>query len=273
MAYDVKLEERVDEYEFPVYEQDAVTENGLVIPNARAIVRGDTDEVVGLVKSAYKVLTHADALNPILEAFEKTGEKVHKNVSLTQNGARMYANLTFPEHQRSAGGGDNYWPGITVTNSLDGTRKYMTEMEILRLVCTNGMRLPHRIAGFSIGHHKNAEWDDQVHRVLELFEQPEQFEFITAWNQIAGPNKRNEEIVLDEIEKVIESDGCIFPKRYTENVKDYYQNHEDGFTVWNFYSAFNSVVEHDIKREKEKIERARSLDANLFDTFEMLYGN
>lgn len=271
MAYNVKLEEHVDTYEFPVREEEAVTESGLVIPNARAIVRGDTDEVVGLVKSAYKTLTHDAALHPILEAFERTGEKVHKVIRTTHNGARMYANLTFPEYQRSAGGNDNYWPGITVTNSLDGTRRYMTELELMRLICTNGMRMPVSMAAFQIGHHKNADFDDPVHKVLELFESPESFEWITAWNMIPGPAKRDEEVIIEAIEEVVNTDGCKFPVRYADNVVDYYQNDEDGFTVWNFYNAFNSVIEHDIKREKNKVERARELDVNLFNTFEKVY--
>ena len=271
MAYNVTLEEHVDDYDFPVIEQPVETDSGLIVPNTRAIVRGDTEEVIGLVKSAYKVLTHGQALDPVLEAFEKTGEKIHKSIRTTHNGARMYANLTFPEHQRSAGGNDNYWPGITVTNSLDGTRKYMTELEILRLVCTNGMRMPYRIAGFAVGHHKNAEWDQQVQKVLEMFEQPEQFEWITSWNQIPGPSKRDHEAIIESIEEVVNTDGCKFPVKYAEQVTDYYQNDEDGFTVWNFYNAFNSVIEHDIKRSKDKVERARELDTNLFTTFSELY--
>jgi hypothetical protein len=219
------------------------------------------------------VLTHADALNPILEAFDKVNAKIHKNIRLTHNGARMYANLTFPEHQRSAGGNDNYWPGITVTNSLDGTRKYMTELEIMRLVCLNGMRMPWKIAGFAVGHSKNAYFDAAVQRVLEILEQPESFEWITAWNQLPGPSKRDESVIIKAIEEVVNTTGCKFPARYSDNVVDYYTNHEDGFTVWNFYNAFNSVIEHDIKREKNKVERARELDINLYNTFEALYSN
>lgn len=263
----------VEPYDFPVFETEVRTDNGLIVPDKRAIVRGDTDEVIGLVGSTYKTLTHADALNPILEALDKTGAKVRKQIRLTQNGARMYARLFMEDMQASFGPDESLWPGFTVTNSLDGTRKHLAEMTLMRLVCTNGMRVPSAVAHFSARHTTNADYDKAVDKILTFLDNPAPFEFISAWNQQAGPNKRSEDLVVEAIEEVCDTKGCKFPKRYTEDVADYYQNAEDGFTVWNFYNAFNSVIEHEIAGEKGKLERARELDENVFNTFQKIYAN
>lgn len=265
--------DEVEPYDFPVFETEVRTDSGLIVPDKRAIVRGDTDEVIGLVGSTYKTLTHADALEPILEALDKTGAKVRKQVRLTQNGARMYARLFMEDMEHRFGDNERLWPGFTVTNSLDGTRKHNAEMTLMRLVCTNGMRVPTAVASFSSRHTTNADYDQAVAKILEFLDRPAPFEFISAWNQQAGPNKRDTDQIVEAIEEVCDTKGCKFPRRYSENVADYYQNAEDGFTVWNFYNAFNSVIEHDIAGEKGKVERARELDENVFRTFEQVYGN
>ena len=271
MAYAVKVEEQIPNYSFPVIEQKVETSEGLIIPNSRAIVRGDTNEVLGVVKGAYKVLTHDQALDPILEELEKLGRNVFKKISLTHNGARMYANLYFKDMAQNMGGRDDIWPGMTVVNSLDGTRKYMTELNLFRLICTNGLRVPVTFAAFSAHHSKNANFEGAFEEILDFMGDPTTFDFINRWNQIPGPTKTDEEVLVEAITQVAETDGSKFPVRYADSVADYYKHKEDGITAWNFYNAFNSVIEHDIKRDKGRVERARELDGNLFQTFAKLY--
>lgn len=270
-TYDKKFEDKVDNYAFGIDEQVVKTEAGIIIPDRRALVRTDTNEVVGLVGSTYEVLTHEQALDPILEALETHGTTVRKQVRLSQNGSKMYARLFMEDMEKTFGSNETLWPGFTVVNSLDGTRRYQAEMTMMRLVCTNGMRMPQAISSFSAHHTKNAKFEDAISRILEILDNPASFEFISRWNQIAGPAKRATDVVVEAIEAVIETPGCKFPKRYTDQVADYYQNAEPGITAWNFYNSFNSVIEHNIAGEKGKIERARELDANIFSTFEKIY--
>lgn len=270
---DKKFVDQVEDYAFPVYTTEVKTENGLVIPDRTAIVRGDTDQVVGLVGSTYEVLTHEQALNPILEALSHHGSNVRRQVRLTHNGARMYARLFMQDMEQRFGHNEKLWPGFTVVNSLDGTRKYHAEMTLMRLVCTNGMRVPMAVASFSTHHTKNAQFGDAIGKILDFLNNPASFEFIAQWNQQAGPPKRDEEEIIKAIEAVCDTKGCKFPKRYKEDVADYYVNAENGFTVWNFFNAFNSVIEHNIAGEKNKLERARELDENVFNTFAKVYAN
>lgn len=260
-----------DIYDFPIYETEVRTDNGLVVPDKRAIVRGDTDEVLSLVGTTYEVLPHTKALEPILEALDKRGAEVRQQIRTTHNGARMYARLFMQDMETNFGPNERLWPGFTVTNSLDGTRPFMSEMTLMRLVCTNGMRVPTTFQKYSSRHTKNADFNHAIETFLDVLNNPASFQFIADWNQQAGPSKRDEEAIVEAIEEVCDFPGSRFPKRYADQVTDYYQNAEDGITVWNFYNSFNSVIEHEIAGEKQKVERARDLDDNVFRTFSKMY--
>jgi hypothetical protein len=261
--------EHVDDYHFGVEEHEVFVNRQFVgrdvplkIPRMRAIVRTDTEEVLGTVKSNYKVLTHEEALDPILERLEgKT--KVHKRIMLTHGGARMYANLYFPGSQKSMQKGDNIWPGVNIMNAVDGSLKYMAEATIYRLYCTNGMRVPVRIAAMQQLHSKRADWDDAVERIIEIVGDDSLFSTFQTWANMTV----SAEAALAHIDKIIQNKKCNFPPRYKDLVLgelETEKGYEGHLTAWNVYNAFNSVLEHNIIREKGRYERARLLDSNLF---------
>lgn len=257
--------EYVDDYEFTVREESAHTDSGIEIPRMRVIVREDTDEVVGTVKSNYKVLSHADALNPILHELERRGRDIHKRILVTQGGARMYAHLYFKDTEFNVKGDDRVWPGTTIVNSLDGSVKYLAEPNALRLVCTNGMVIRAAIARFVQLHSKSADWSSVVDDLLGIIDNEDTFNPIRKWASIST----DEEMVNNLIKSVFEDKA--FPAKYEESVLGELANERSQFgdlTLWNVYNAFHSVLEHDMIREQGKVERARHLDENLFKLFE-----
>lgn len=278
--YNVRLTETVEEYDFPISVHDMkVADGDIVIPDKKVIIRDDTERVLGVVSDGYNVLSHKDALDPIIESLEKYYSNIHKSIHLTKNGARLYANLYLKDfddfgvinvnrHDRI----DKCWPGITVINSLDGSQKYRAELSLFRLVCTNGMTIPYAVhTSFSTRHSKNSSFDVEIEKLLKIIEDPNTFEFINKLYLHEGPRKDNEDSVIEEVNTVCNADGCHFPNRYANDVVNYYRNCEDGDSLWNFYNSFNSVLEHDFIRSRGKVERARSLDANLYCTFANLY--
>jgi hypothetical protein len=236
----------------------------------RAIVRNDTNTVVGVVGGNYKVLTHAEALDPILERLTAKGVTTFKRVALTANGAKMFANIYFPSEEMSVGrgsNGDNCWPGISIVNSLDGTLKYSMEATIYRLVCTNGMRMPVTLASLFTTHSKNKSFDDIVEEILAQVSDTNRFAVFQKW----ANTLMTESEMREEVTKVIHT--SMFPARYMELVdNEIARETSNGVrSVWGLYNAFNSVLEHNLVREKGKVERARMLDENLFKTFERTF--
>ncbi len=271
------VEEHLADYQFPVAEYPVTASVpgmpglSLPVPTRRAIVRTDTDTVLGLVGRNYKVLSHSEALDPIVDALHRRGVETFKRVALTQGGARMFANIYFPgpemnlANRTTEGVRDNCWPGITVINSLDGTLKYSLEATIFRLACTNGMRIPTAIASMKATHSKNRDYDRMVEEILSKTSDTDRFRILQEWaNKVMNPD--NMALLA---EQMIRRKSCIFPAVYLDEVKEEIKN-ETSFgvvSVWGLYNAFNSVLEHNLIREKGKMERARMLDENLFKVF------
>lgn len=265
--------EHVAEYQFEVREEPIHTATGLVVPDRRAIIRGDSDVVVGTVGSNYKVLTHAEALDPILNRLKTKDIKTFQRVALTGNGARMFANIYFPDQEIDLSTAnapmDTCWPGITVVNSLDGTLKYALEATIYRLACTNGMRVPTTVAAARTTHSKNMDFDSMVDDIIGTVSDTGRFVKLQQWaNKVMSPDKMG--LMADEI---VKQKGNIFPARYLDEVKAEIKKEEQFgvVSVWGLYNAFNSVLEHNLVRGKGKVERARMLDENLFRTFDRTF--
>ena len=259
--------EYFENYQFDVREEEVITENGIVIPNMRAIVRGDTNNVVGTVGSHYKVLSHAEALDPILDGLKKKGVETFKRVNLSDGGAKMYASIYFPSSETEIGKDDNVWPGISIVNSLDGSLKYLAEMVLYRLECTNGMRVPERLAGFSAMHSKNKDYSELVEQIISAIDDGSQF---NIFNKLANTGMKLDGTEL-YIDKLLEDKRFAFPKRYREMVLNEITHKEhkwNTITLWEIYNAFQSVLEHHLIREKGKLQRARTLEDNLFTYFE-----
>jgi hypothetical protein len=211
--------EHMADYQFDVREEPIATESGLIIPDRRAIIRGDTNRVLGTVGSNYKVLSHADALDPILDRLKGKKIKTFKRVALTAGGAKMFANIYFPSQEINLatpdGGRDNCWPGITVVNSLDGTLKYALEATIYRLACTNGMRVPTTISGGKTTHSKNMSFDDMVDDIIGTVSDTDRFVTLQKWaNNVMTP-----EAMGNMAEEIVSKKGSMFPARYLDQVK------------------------------------------------------
>lgn len=266
-----EIKEHIANYQFGVREEEVRTASGIVIPNRRAIIRTDNDTVVGEVGSNYKVLTHSEALDPLLDRLTKKKVKTFKRVALVDNGSRMYANIYFPDQELNLptadrSSKDTCWPGIGIVNSLDGTLKYSLEATIYRLACTNGMRIPTKIASFKTTHSKNKSFDDLIDEILSKVSDADRFIVLNKWASEQIKPENMEKLA----EKIIKHKKNTFPARYLPLVKEEIEKEgKNGLTtVWGLYNAFNSVLEHNLIRGKGKLERARMLDENLFKVFD-----
>lgn len=261
--------EHMEAYQFTVREEELTTPSGLIVPGKRAIVREDTEEVIGTVGSHYKVLTHAEALDPIIRNLESRGLKTFKRVNLVDGGAKMFANIYFPGEEFEVGdhSNDSVWPGVSVVNSLDGSLKYRPEATIYRLACTNGMRIPMKMAGFSAIHSKNQDFESIVEKILASISEGSHFH---TFHRMANIGRPADTIEL-QIDQILEDKKSTFPRRYKDLVMaEIAKNTNIRFntiTVWDIYNAFQSVIEHHMIREKGKVIRGRALEEDLFKYF------
>ena len=265
-SHDTAVSEVVYDYDFPVelMPMTVSTPGGdLSVPKQQAVVRTDTNQIISTVGQHYNLLSHGDALNPILDKLKNDGTDVHKRIYTTNGGARLFANLYFPNREKQISKSDKYWPGVAIINSLDGTQRYSAEAGIYRLVCTNGMRAPMSVMSYDLIHSKNSDFEQAYEMIMDILDKTDNF---TEFQNLADTKINSDTHAMSIVDNLLEDKSFKFPKKYRESVMTNYAK-ENEQNLWALYNSFNSVLEHELLRGQNKIGRSRHLDGNLFKSF------
>mgnify|MGYP003138716721 CR=1 FL=1 len=105
------------------------------------IVRDDTNEVLGIVKSRYTPQPYSALWEPLVEGLEESGldlDDVELKWNTMDRGARMFADITLKSYNYDRIVGEKTALQMRVRNSVDGSLKYDISAFIKRLWCSNG---------------------------------------------------------------------------------------------------------------------------------------
>ena len=123
--------------------KEPIEHNGQNLPASvgQKIVRGDTNEVVGIVKSRHTPTDYMTLWGPLVEGLEESGldlSGVECKFTSMNNGARMFADITLKSYNYDRIVGEATALQMRVRNSVDGSLKYDVSAFIKRLWCSNG---------------------------------------------------------------------------------------------------------------------------------------
>ena len=105
------------------------------------IVRDDSNEVLGIVKSKYIPQPYSALWEPLVEGLEESGldlDDAEIKWSTMNNGARMFVDITLKSYTYDRIVGEKTALQMRVRNSVDGSLKYDVSAFIKRLWCSNG---------------------------------------------------------------------------------------------------------------------------------------
>ena len=137
-----------EEWDFPIEVHptpNAIT--GEPLTNSKQIVRTDSNEVLGVHKSAYKPVLHSDVVNSIEDAVLESdvSKDFYIDTKVYENGAKLKGTVHFRdlyiENKKSAQVGDIVNFKVDFLNSYDGSWSFLQKAEGNRLICENGMKV------------------------------------------------------------------------------------------------------------------------------------
>jgi len=134
----------ISEYSFPTESQPIYDALGQPINGHKAIVRTDTDEVLGVHGSRYKMLSNDDVVNSMMDAV-KDANISHDHtlsVEVTEGGRKMRGEILFNDLVSEPAVGDIMKFRVSFFNSYDGSRPFGQRADALRLWCLNGCMSP-----------------------------------------------------------------------------------------------------------------------------------
>jgi len=120
-----------------------IEHEGVNLPKSigQKIVRDDTNEVLGIVKSRYTPTSYRVLWNPLIDGLNESGLDLNEaeiKWTVMNNGARMFADITLKSYNYDHIVGEKTALQMRVRNSVDGSLKYDVSAFLKRLWCSNG---------------------------------------------------------------------------------------------------------------------------------------
>ena len=217
----------------PVTVPDGVTGSVYQIPsNYRAIIRGDTNEVISIVKNSYQIVRNEDLINNLLEELSTldTPYRIDPSHSFVNNN-KMRLQITFPDL--------TMWDenseialSLFLHNSYDMSEGVRFMFGAIRSICTNGMVFGNILSkyyakhtkGFKIGNLKDSlsTTYDQIPAIQNRIKQLESAPVTTE--------------IMDRVENRV-------GKKLSKRVID--QNPQ---SQWEMYNGLTHYISHDIEQ-------------------------
>lgn len=238
-----------EEARFPVEERNVFVEGGIQIPQTKAIWRPDKKICLGVRTNKYGLVHHGDFLDEIVPILE---EEYLNNYSLSvcQHGAMMFCKVFSDTHYKEEiKVGDIVKFGVEIFNSYNGTSRCGALLVAERLICSNGMVVPHTLLNFSVKHIGNIVIDKLKEKIKII---------LGGIGGCIDNYKRwsNTKLSVEEAESFFNK---FFGKREKKQLFEGFKTVENG-TVWDLYNYLTSWLSHDIRtRGKNKEQNKRLL--------------
>lgn len=222
---------------------------GAMIPNVgvahsdyQAIVRTDTNEVLGIHKNNYRLVTNQEVFRAFDSALtESSINLTDVNVcdEVSHLGARAYRTYTFPG-QRVAIADENDLVDLKlqIVNSYDGTLAFSTRLGGYRLLCSNGMVIGDTFLYKTKKHTSSFDLEEIISTVNTCIEH---FTAISGeWGRWASCS-----ITFKDAERVLTSVPGFNDRIKTAVLGNFIQESQEcGSTLWAFYNALTHYSSH-----------------------------
>lgn len=247
------------EYTDRIALKEIQTEDGIAIPNRRAVVNVDrNNRVLGVVSPRYKIIHNTKLLESVNPVLNELGLQVdNPNIRTVKGGAVTFFKFLTEKITGEIQKGDIVRFGIEFFNSYDGSMPVGFHIIAERLVCINGLVVPRSITEIHMRHTESANTNEIRNRVKEYF--PKTQSALNLWKQwvdIKPPENRIQNFLEKSVNKKLQKD---FLNRY-RSLPNGKKN------LWEFYNILTFYIQHQLKTRKEETKVYRQFSTNEFLT-------
>lgn len=156
-------------WDFPVESQPVFDQMGNPIQGSQAVVRTDTNDVLGVHGSRYRVLSNDDVVNSILDAVRQSNitNDYEMKVNVIDGGRKLRGEILFNNVTIEPAVGDIVKFRISFFNSYDGSWSFSQAADGLRLWCLNGCTTPMGTGRSMFKHTQSINVESSANKIVE----------------------------------------------------------------------------------------------------------
>jgi hypothetical protein len=141
-------------FAFPVEMQEVYDKFGNPIPDQQCVMRTDTNEVLGVHGSRYRIVKHDDVVNSMMDALKtaNVSQDYTTKFSVVEGGRKLRGEILFNDLTVQPKVGDFVKFRISFFNSYDASWAFSQAADGLRLFCLNGCTTPQHAAQSRFKH-------------------------------------------------------------------------------------------------------------------------
>jgi len=162
----------MNDFNFPVEQQPIHDQLGNIIAGHQAVVRTDTDQVLGVHGSRYKIVSHDDVVNSVLDGVKSADLSADYEVSVDvlEDGRKLRGEILFNNLTVEPAVGDYVKFRVSFFNSYDASWSFSQQANGLRLWCLNGCTTPDTVARSRYKHTASINVEGAAAKVVNGLE-------------------------------------------------------------------------------------------------------
>lgn len=201
-----------------------------------AIWNDDAEKLACIASKKYAIIQHRDVVESFVKSIQSVGLNVKGELVFQEHGNVMRISAFFQDHriQDDAQGIDL---GIRITNSYDSTLGLRGDVWGMRLVCSNGMKIPGFETAYKRIHIGRASASEGMVEFLKIV--------VEKKPQIMALVEENIKAQLDLDKAVIIVKKLVPQKKHQKKLlEDLEEFREKPFTKWELYNVLTSYSTH-----------------------------
>jgi hypothetical protein len=157
-----------NEWSFPIQTQPIYDINGEPIEGHKAVMRTDTNKVLGVHGSRYKAVSHDDVVNSILDGVSQAdlSNDYTVDVEVLEDGRKLRGQILFNDLTVEPAVGDYTKFKVDFFNSYDASWSFSQAASGLRLWCLNGCTTPDAVAKTRYKHTASINVEGSANKMI-----------------------------------------------------------------------------------------------------------
>ena len=267
-SLDVLMEESGTNWEAKT--DDLITLGGINVPDNKAVVRAEAQQVLGIVGNRYKVIQNAEAfafMDVICEKHNATYNYVHE----INNGSRYIVQAKIGD-SFEARPGDEIERYITLINSFDGSSQVVAYFTSLRMFCKNQLRASLKEAQEKVSIRHTGDVVARIKEASQVLHKSEEY-FVAFEKKVQflaqkSVDKKMVDSFLDELYGKSDPEAKRASKQMAKNkIEELFDSGKgnNGSSAWDIYNGVTEYLDHYRGKEADK----RMASVLVGDAFKM----